>query len=80
MVKATILSQKATLDNEQIQRYINLLASIVQLSLLEVAKDRRKIVKNRNKLRDEAIEKIVQSGLVPASDAIPVQISTVNAD
>lgn len=80
LVKATILSQKATLDNEQIQRYINLLASIVQLSLLEVAKDRRKIVKNRNKLRDEAIEKIVQSGLVPASDAIPVQISTVNAD
>ena len=80
LVKATILSQKATLDNEQIQRYINLLASIVQLSLLEVAKDRKKIVKNRNNLRDEAIEKIVQSGLAPASDAIPVQISTVNAD
>ncbi len=80
LVKATILSQKATLDNEQLQRYINLLASIMQLSLLEVAKDRRKIVKNRNNLRDEAIEKIVQSGLVPAPDAIPVQISTVNAD
>lgn len=80
LVKVTILSQRTTLDNEQLQRYINLLASIMQLSLLEVAKDRRKIVKNRNKLRDEAIEKIVQSGLVPASDAIPVQISTVNAD
>lgn len=80
LVKATILSQKATLDNEQLQRYINLLASIMQLSLLEVAKDRRKIVKNRNNLRDEAIEKIVQSGFVPAPDAIPVQISTVNAD
>ncbi|EJD6671318.1 hypothetical protein M0K80_RS10630 [Providencia rettgeri] len=80
LIKATILSQKATLDNEQIQRYINLLASIVQLSLLEVAKDRKKIVKNQNNLRDEAIEKIVQSGLAPASDAIPVQISTVNAD
>jgi len=80
LVKVTILSQRTTLDNEQLQRYINLLASIIQLSLLEVAKDRRKIVKSRNKLRDEAIEKIVQSGLVPASDAIPVQISTVNAD
>lgn len=80
LVKVTILSQRTTLDNEQLQRYINLLASIMQLSLLEVAKDRRKIVKNRNKLRDEAIEKIVQSGLVPASDAIPVQISTINAD
>jgi len=80
LVKVTILSQRTTLDNEQLQRYINLLASIMQLSLLEVAKDRRKIVKSRNKLRDEAIEKIVQSGLVPASDAIPVQISTVNAD
>ena len=78
LVKATILSQKATLDNEQIQRYINLLASIAQLSLLEVAKDRKKIVKNRNNLRDEAIEKIVQSGFYPAPDAIPEQISTVN--
>lgn len=80
LVKATILSQKATLDNEQLQRYINLLASIIQLSLLEVAKDRRTLVKNRNNLRDEAIEKIVQSGFYPAPDAIPVQISTVNAD
>ena len=78
LVKVTILSQRTTLDNEQLQRYINLLASIMQLSLLEVAKDRRKIVKNRNKLRDEAIEKIVQSGFYPAPDAIPEQISTVN--
>lgn len=80
LVKVTILSQRETLDDEQLQRYINLLASIMQLSLFEVAKDRRSSVKNRNNLRDEAIEKIVQSGLVPASDAIPVQISTVNAD
>ena len=78
LVKVTILSQRTTLDNEQLQRYINLLASIMQLSLLEVAKDRRKIVKNRNKLRDEAIEKFVQSGFYPAPDAIPEQISTLN--
>lgn len=78
LIKATILSQKATLDNEQLQRYINLLASIMQLSLLEVAKDRRKIVKNRTNLRDEAIENIVQSGFYSAPDAIPEQITTVN--
>ncbi|GAD89538.1 MULTISPECIES: hypothetical protein [Vibrio] len=80
LVKATILSQKETLDDEQLQRYINLLASIMQLSLLEAAKGRRTLVKNRNKLRDEAIEKIVQSGFFPAPDAIPAQISTVNVD
>lgn len=78
LVKATILSQKATLDNEQIQRYINLLASIVQLSLFEFAKNRRSSVKNLTNLRDEAIEKIVQSGFYPAPDAIPKQISTVD--
>ena len=44
----------------------------------EVAKDRRSSVKNRTNLRDEAIEKIVQSGFYPAPDAIPEQISTVN--
>jgi len=78
LVKVTILSQRTTLDNEQLQRYINLLASIMQLSLFEVAKDRRLSVKNRTNLRDEAIEKIVQSGFYPAPDAIPEQISTVN--
>ncbi len=78
LVKATILSQKTTLDNEQLQRYINLLASIMQLSLFEVAKDRISSVKNLTNMRDEAIEKIVQSGFYPAPDAIPEQIITVN--
>ena len=78
LVKVTILSQRTTLDNEQLQRYINLLASIMQLSLFEVAKNRRSSVKNQTNLRDEAIEKIVQSGFYPAPDAIPEQISTVN--
>lgn len=78
LVKVTILSQRETLDDEQLQLYINLLASIMQLSLFEVAKDRSSSVKNRTTLRDEAIEKIVQSGFYPAPDAIPEQISTVN--
>ena len=78
LVKVTILSQRETLDDEQLQRYINLLASIMQLSLFEVAKDRRSSVRNRTNLRDEAIEKIVQSGFYSAPDAIPEQISTVN--
>ncbi|XWY20921.1 hypothetical protein ACNGTP_06935 [Bisgaard Taxon 45] len=78
LVKVTILSQRETLDDEQLQRYINLLASIMQLSLFEVAKDRSSSVKNRTTLRDVAIEKIVQSGFYPVPDAIPEQISTVN--
>lgn len=80
LVKVTILSQRTILDNEQLQRYINLLASIMQLSLFEIAKERRSSVKNRANLRDEAIEKIVQSGFFPAPDAIPEQISTVNPE
>lgn len=80
LLKATILSQRTTLDNEQLQRYINLLASIMQLSLLEVVKDRRTSVKNRKSLREVAIEKIIQSGFVSSLDAIPKQINTVNTD
>jgi len=78
LVKVTILSQRETLYDEQLQRYINLLASIMQLSLLEVVKDRRSSVKSRTNLRDKAIEKIIQSGFYPAPDAIPEQIRTVN--
>lgn len=78
LVKVTILSQRETLDDEQLQLYINLLASIMQLSLFEVVKDRRSSVKNRTNLRDEAIEKIVQSEFYPTPDVIPEQISTVN--
>lgn len=78
LVKVTILSQRETLDDEQLQRYINLLASIMQLSLFEVTKDRRSSVKNRTNLRDKAIEKIVQSEFYPTPDVIPEQISAVN--
>lgn len=78
LLKVTILSQRETLDNEQLQRCINLLASIMQLSLFEVANDRRSSVKNQTNLRDEAIEKIAQSGFYPTPYAIPEQISTVN--
>lgn len=78
LVKVMILSQRETLDDEQFQRYINLLASIMQLSLFEVAKERSSSVKNQANLRDEAIEKIVQSEFYPTPDVIPEQISTVN--
>jgi len=78
LVKVTILSQRTTLDNEQLQRYINLLASIMQLSMFEVAQNRRSSVQNRGNLRDEAIEKIVQSGFYSTPDAIPEEISKVN--
>jgi len=80
LVKVTILSQRTNLDNEQLQRYINLLASIMQLSLFEVAKERRSSVITRPNLRDEAIMKIVQSGFYSAPNVIPEQISTVNTE
>ncbi|PJX13385.1 hypothetical protein CWI66_12550 [Halomonas sp. 141] len=78
LVKVTILSQSKKLSEEQKKLYVFTLASIMQLSLLEVAKDRRSSVKNGTNMRDEAIEKVVQSGFYPAPDAIPKQISTVN--
>ena len=80
LVKVTILGQNPALDNEQVQRYIISLASIMQLSLFEVAKDRRLSVNKLTNLRDEAIEKICQSGFYPAHDVVPEQISTVNPD
>lgn len=80
LMKATIMSQSPVLDNEQLQRYINLLASLMQLSLFEVAKDRRASIKSQNNLIGEAIEKVVQSGFYPAPSNVPKQISTVNVN
>ncbi|MEI4982187.1 hypothetical protein U1438_06740 [Aeromonas caviae] len=78
LVKVTILSQSKELTKEQKKQYVFSLASIMQLSLLEVAKGRGASVKNQTNLRDVAIEKIVQSGFYPAPDDIPKQIITVN--
>ena len=80
LVKVAILSQRPALDSEQAQRYVNLMASIMQLSLFEVAKERRSSISNPVSLRDEAIAKIFQSGFYPALDTIPEQISRVNTD
>ncbi|MCX4039894.1 hypothetical protein OR606_06725 [Aeromonas hydrophila] len=78
LVKVTILSQSKELTKEQKKQYVFTLASIMQLSLLEVAKGRGASVKSQTNLRDVAIEKIVQSGFYPAPDDIPKQIITVN--
>ena len=53
-------------------------ASVIQQTLFEATNDR--MVENiREGIREEAIEKIVQSAFYPTSDAVPQQISTVNA-
>ncbi|MCS4533806.1 hypothetical protein [Neisseria montereyensis] len=78
LIRVMVISQSTTLNNEQLQLCINLLASIMQLSLFEVVKERRFSIKNQTNLKEEAIEKIVQSGFYPTLDAIPEQISTVN--
>lgn len=80
LVKVTILSQSKELTDEQKKQYVFTLASIMQLSLLEVAKGRGSSVKNQTNLRDVAIEKIVQSGFYTAPDDIPKQIITVNTE
>ncbi len=77
LIKVTILSQKSKLNDEQKKQFIFTLASIMQLSLLGVAKDRRASNEQEN-LREKSIEKIVDSGFYPAPDAIPKQIGTVN--
>ena len=53
-------------------------ASVIQQALFEAINDRN-FENKRDGIRDEAIEKIVQSGFYSASIAIPEQISTVNA-
>ena len=80
LIKVTILSQKQILTDEQKKQYVFYLAAIVQLFLHEITKDRISQGNQQNNLRDEAIEKILQSGFYNASDIIPKQISTVKTD
>lgn len=78
LIKIAIFSQEKKLSDDQKKQYVFTLASIMQLSLLEAAKDRKSTVKISDNLRDSAIEKIVQAGFYPAQEAIPKSISTVN--
>lgn len=78
LIKVLILNQKTVLDTGQIQQYINIMASTLQLSLFEVTKDRKTSANTPTNLRDEAIKKVIQSGFYPAPDSIPKQISTIN--
>ena len=80
LIKVTILSQRVTMDNEQSQYYINLLASIMQLSLFEAIKDRGTSATNQACLRKEAMDKIVQYGFYSSTYAVPKAISTVNTE
>ena len=54
-------------------------ASVMQHTLSDAVSDRRLEVDCAT-IRESAVEKIVQSGFYPATDAIPEQISTVNAE
>jgi hypothetical protein len=78
LIKLTILNQRRNLGREQIQRCINLMASIMQMSLFEFGEGRRLFIEDTKSIKDEALQKIVQSGFYPSLDAIPIQIRTVN--
>lgn len=78
LIRLTVLGQCQTLDKDQLQNYVNLLASIMQLSLTEVSKNRRISGTTDRDLRDDALRKIVQSGFCTSYEAIPEQIRTVN--
>jgi len=67
----------ARYDNGKAIEIIKCYYSAVQQILFDITMDRR-IENEKNSMKDEAIEKIVQFGFYPAPDAIPEQISTVN--
>jgi len=75
LIRAEIMLEQFSADKglEIIKCY----ASVMQHTLYETIAD-RKIENAGDGIRDEAIEKIVQSGFYPALDAIPKQVSTVN--
>lgn len=78
LIRLTVLGQCQTLDKDQLQNYVNLLASIMQLSLTEISKNRRISGTTDRDLREDALRKIVQSGFYTSYEAIPEQIRTVN--
>ena len=63
--------------NDKAIEIIKCYASVIQQALYESTND-RKLDSISEGNRDEAIEKIVQSGFYPTADNIPEQISTVN--
>lgn len=76
LVRSEMMLAKYT-DDKAIE-IIKCYASVIQQALFEATND-RKFENKRDDIREEAIEKIVQSGFYPAPDAIPEQISKVNA-
>lgn len=80
LMKVAALSQEQQLSDEQKKHYVFALASIMQLSLFGVARERTASEKSQINKRDAALNNIVQSGFYASSDSVPKQISTVNIE
>jgi len=75
LIRAEIMLEKYS--DDKVIEIIKCYASVMQHTLQSAIQD-RKLDFNGDKMRDEAIEKIVQFGFYPTSGSIPKQISTVN--
>lgn len=80
LIKVSILNQNLSLDEEQLQQYIVLLASVLQLALFIAMKDHKPSAQNGVDLMQEAMAKIVESGFYSSTAHIPAEISTVNTN
>jgi len=76
LTRSELMLAKFT-DEETIE-IIKCYASVMQHVLFEVTKDRW-LEHESDKIREDAVEKIVQCGFYPTPDSIPKQISKVNA-
>jgi len=76
LIRSELMLAKFT--DEKTIEIIKCYASVMQHVLFEVTKDRW-LEHESDKIREDAVEKIVQCGFYPTPDSIPEQISTVNA-
>jgi len=75
LLRSELMLAKYT--NEKAIEIIKCYSSVMQHALLDAVQD-CKLNSESDKIRESAIEKIVQSGFYPAPNYIPKQISTVN--
>ncbi|EPB0854870.1 hypothetical protein ACRARS_001732 [Yersinia enterocolitica] len=79
LIKLEMLETSPSLSNEQFAQAIQLMYSALQLSLLDVAKQRSSFAGLPSGSKDAALDRMVGCGFYPAVAVIPKRISTVNS-
>lgn len=79
LVKLTMLDNRRSLDPEQKNEYVVLLASIMQIALAEVVKAGKPATQVGGNVKEVALRRMVETGFYAAAEQIPESIRTVSA-